>query len=77
MLLIGDISLPIRLMKLTGFTGEVVWDAYQPNGQPRRRLDVSRAQEEFGFKAKVRLEEGLKKTIRWYIQRYPALNRRS
>ena len=65
------------IMELTRFKGGVVWDAYQPDGQPRRRLDVSRAYEEFGFKARVRLEEGLKKTIRWYTQHYPALNRRS
>ncbi len=65
------------IMRLTDFKGEVIWDASQPDGQPRRRLDVSRAHEEFGFKAKVRLEEGLKKTIRWYALHYPALNKRS
>ncbi len=64
------------IMKLTGFKGRVVWDTHQPDGQPRRRLDVSRAYGEFGFKARVHLEEGLKKTIRWYTRHYPALNRR-
>ena len=49
-----------------GYQGEVVWDASRPNGQPRRRLDVSRALERFGFSAKVGFDEGLDKTIAWY-----------
>lgn len=53
--------------KLTGFEGEIIWDSSKPNGQPRRMLDTSRAEKEFGFKAKTSLEEGLKKTIRWYL----------
>jgi GDP-L-fucose synthase len=54
------------ISKLTGFTGKIVWDVTQPNGQPRRRLDVSRAEKYFDFRAKVSFEEGLKKTIEWY-----------
>jgi GDP-L-fucose synthase len=54
------------IVKLTGFRGKVVWDKTKPDGQPRRCLNTSRAQREFGFKAKIRFEEGLKKTIRWY-----------
>lgn len=54
------------IAKLTGFTGELVWDTSKPNGQPRRRLDVSRAEREFGFKAQVGFEEGLRRTIEWY-----------
>jgi len=54
------------IMKLTGFEGEVVWDTSKPDGQPRRMLDVSKAEKEFGFKAKISLEEGMKKTIEWY-----------
>jgi GDP-L-fucose synthase len=53
-----------------GFQGEVTWDTSRPNGQPRRRLDVSRAYERFGFQARVSLDEGLEKTIQWY-QRNP------
>ena len=53
--------------KLTGFKGKVLWDTSKPDGQPRRMLDVSRAEKEFGFKAKTKFEEGLKKTIEWYI----------
>jgi len=53
--------------KLTGFQGEIIWDTAKPDGQPRRMLDTSRAEKEFGFKAKVGFEEGLKKTIDWYL----------
>jgi GDP-L-fucose synthase len=49
----------------TGFTGDVVWDATQPNGQPRRRLDTSRARERFGFVARTSFVEGLRRTIAW------------
>src|SRR3972149_5409504 len=52
--------------KLTGFSGEILWDATKPDGQPRRCLDTSRAEREFGFKARTGFEEGLKKTIDWY-----------
>lgn len=54
------------IAKLTGFKGEIIWDTSKPDGQPRRMLDTSRAEKEFGFKAKTSLEEGLKKTIEWY-----------
>jgi GDP-L-fucose synthase len=54
-------------VKLTGFKGEIFWDSSKPDGQPRRFLDTSKAQKEFGFKAQTTLEEGLRKTIDWYI----------
>lgn len=54
------------IAKLTCFTGKIKWDTSKPNGQPRRRLDTSRAEREFGFRAKMDFEEGLKKTIEWY-----------
>ncbi|MFO7944167.1 MAG: GDP-L-fucose synthase [Anaerolineales bacterium] len=54
------------IAKLTGYSGEIVWDTSKPNGQPRRALDVSRAKEYFGFKAEIPFEEGLKRTISWY-----------
>ena len=54
------------LCQLTGFTGELIWDATRPDGQPRRRLDVSRAKREFGFIAKTSLVDGLRHTIEWY-----------
>ena len=60
------------IAKLTGFNGELIWDASKPNGQPRRRLDVSRAESEFGFKARVGFEEGLRRTIEWYESKMKA-----
>jgi GDP-L-fucose synthase len=50
----------------TGFAGRIAWDTTKPNGQPRRCLDVSRAEREFGFRARTRFEDGLRKTIEWY-----------
>ena len=55
------------IVKLTGFKGEIIWDTSKPDGQPRRMLDTSKAEREFGFKAKTTFEEGLKKTIDWYL----------
>lgn len=58
----------------TGFTGAIHYDPALPNGQPRRRLDVSRAEKYFGFHAKISLKDGLGRTIRWYLMnRTPAL----
>ncbi|HQF20522.1 MAG TPA: GDP-L-fucose synthase [Kiritimatiellia bacterium] len=54
------------IARLTGFQGDIVWDATKPDGQPRRMLDTSRAEKLFGFKAKVGFEEGLRETIAWY-----------
>ena len=56
------------IVKFTGFKGEVIWDKTKPDGQPRRCLDTSRALKEFGFKAKVSFEEGLKKTIECFVE---------
>lgn len=58
------------IAKLTGFKGKIVWDNSKADGQPRRMLDTSKAQEEFDFKAKTNFEEGLKKTIEWYKEKY-------
>lgn len=55
--------------RLTGFQGQFIWDTSQPNGQPRRALDTSRAEQYFGFKAQMRFEEGLQRTIEWYRQK--------
>jgi len=57
------------IARLTGFQGQFVWDTSQPNGQPRRALDTSRAEQYFGFKAQMRFEEGLSRTIEWYRQK--------
>ena len=54
------------IVRLTGFEGQLVWDTTKPNGQPRRALDISRAEELFGFRAQMPFEEGLRQTIEWY-----------
>ena len=51
---------------MTGFTGRLKWDTSRPDGQPRRMLDTTRAEQVFGFRAATSLEEGLKRTIAWY-----------
>jgi GDP-L-fucose synthase len=56
------------VQKLTGYEGEIVWDSTKPNGQPRRRLDVSRAEREIGFRARVSLEDGLRSTYDWMVE---------
>ncbi len=59
-------DLAILIADLAGFEGEIAWDTAKPDGQPRRCLDVSRAEQEFGFRAKVDFREGLERTIAWY-----------
>jgi GDP-L-fucose synthase len=54
------------ICELAGFHGEIEWDISKPDGQPRRRLDTSRAKKEFGFEAGTEFREGLKRTIEWY-----------
>lgn len=54
------------IARLTGFDGDIVWDTSKPNGQPRRKLDVSRAKECFGFESTTSFEDGLRQTIDWY-----------
>ena len=54
------------IAELMGFEGEIRWDRTKPNGQPRRCLDVSRAEKAFGFRAKIDFRGGLEKTIRWF-----------
>jgi GDP-L-fucose synthase len=61
---IGDLAELIR--DATGFAGEIVWDTSKPNGQPRRRLDTTRAEELFAFRARVPLREGITRTVAWY-----------
>jgi GDP-L-fucose synthase len=60
-------DLATTIAEMTSFKGRIIWDTNQPSGQPRRRLDVSRAEREFGFRAKTPFEVGLRKTIDWYI----------
>ena len=71
----GTIEISIKellgiVTRLTGFEGKIVWDTTKPNGQPRRKLDTSRAKQEFGFQAQTPFEEGLQRTIDWYIDHF-------
>jgi GDP-L-fucose synthase len=59
-------NLASMIADLVGFKGEIAWDTTRPNGQPRRRLDVSRAYDRFGFEASTPLLEGLRATVEWY-----------
>jgi len=54
------------ISELTGFCGEIRWDSSKPDGQPRRCLDVSKAESEFGFRAQTEFRQGLLRTINWY-----------
>lgn len=54
------------IARLASFKGQIRWDTSKPDGQPRRRLDTSRAEKEFGFRSQVPFEEGLRRTIEWY-----------
>ncbi|MGB7581444.1 MAG: GDP-L-fucose synthase [Sedimentisphaerales bacterium] len=60
-----------KIVKLTGFKGQIRWDSSKPDGQPRRRLDVSRAKKLFGFEAQMAFDEGLKRTIDWFCENRP------
>jgi GDP-L-fucose synthase len=57
-----------RIAGEVGFTGRIVWDRSQPNGQPRRKLDTERAAAEFGFRSTTDFGTGLRRTIEWYLE---------
>jgi len=59
-------DLALKIAEMTGFQGRIAWDTTKPNGQPRRCLDVSRAEREFGFRARTAFDDGLRTTIEWY-----------
>ena len=56
-----------QIVTLTGFEGRIAWDGSKPDGQPRRCLDTSRAEREFGFRARTTFADGLERTVRWYL----------
>jgi len=60
-------KLATLIAEATGFHGEIRWDTTKPNGQPRRRLDVSRAEAAFGFRAKTPFTDGLQRTVAWFV----------
>jgi len=59
------------IASIVGFEGEIRWDPSKPDGQPRRLLDCTRAEREFGFRAKTPFEVGLRRTIEWYVKAQP------
>ena len=61
-------NLAFKIKEIIGFNGKIVWDKTKPDGQPRRSLDTTRALKEFGFKAEINFDDGLVKTIQWYIK---------
>ena len=61
------LELAAKIQALVGFEGKLVWDTSRPNGQPRRKLDVSRARDRFGFESTMPLDEGLERTYQWYL----------
>ncbi len=61
-------DLAALIAKIVGYEGAISWDTSKPDGQPRRRLDTSRAEQRFAFRAQVGLEEGLRRTVDWYLQ---------
>ncbi len=63
---ISIMDLTKLIVKLTGFTGKIIWNKSKPDGQPKRMLDTSKALKEFGFKARTDIITGLSKTIEWY-----------
>jgi GDP-L-fucose synthase len=60
-----------RIAEYTGYRGRFVWDASQPDGQPRRCVDTTRARESFGFEAEIPFEHGLRQTVAWYLTNHP------
>ncbi len=65
-------DLAALVAEATGYEGEVSWDRTKPNGQPRRRLDTSRAAERFGFRSQIGLREGIERTVAWYRAQAPS-----
>jgi len=63
-------DLVMIICRLMNYKGKIIWDKSKPGGQPRRKLNVSRAKKEFGFQSKKTLEAGLKETINWYLQTF-------
>lgn len=61
------------VVRLAGFRGKIVWDSTKPDGQPRRKVDTTKAKNEFGFTAKTTFEQGLRKTIEWFLNQGPSL----
>jgi len=72
---VSELAETIR--RIVGFEGELRWDPTKPDGQPRRRVDPTRAHKEFGFQAQMPLEEGLRRTLDWYLANREAAEART
>jgi GDP-L-fucose synthase len=59
-----------KVAAAVGFSGRIVWDTSQPNGQPRRKLDTTRAREAFGFQSRIDFDAGLARTVAWYREHH-------
>ena len=64
-----------KICEIADFSGKIVWDSSKPDGQPRRRLDTTRAADLFGFRAEVGFDEGLQRTITWYAENRDAIEK--
>jgi GDP-L-fucose synthase len=60
-----------KIAQITGYKGRIVWDTSKPNGQPRRKLDTTRAEQEFGFRSRTTFDEGLTRTAAWFEEQPP------
>jgi GDP-L-fucose synthase len=69
-------ELTSTIAETVGFTGRIVWDTTQPNGQPRRKIDTSRAEERFGFRSTTAFPEALRRTVDWFLEQRVASPRR-
>jgi GDP-L-fucose synthase len=65
-------DLTARIRRLAGYDGDIIWDHSKPDGQPRRCLDTRRAAELFGFRAEIGLDEGLRRTLEWFLRNRPS-----
>ena len=65
-------DLAALVAEITGYTGQIRWDTSYPNGQPRRKLDISRAEALFGFRARTTLRQGIERTVAWYRSSHDA-----
>jgi GDP-L-fucose synthase len=67
-------DLTVRIAEMSGFHGELIWDSTKPDGQPRRSLDITKAENLFGFRAQIPFEDGLRQTIEWFKQHSQSQN---
>ena len=62
-------KIALLIKKKIGYMGNIVWDSNKPVGSKRRKININKAKNEFGYKVMTSLEEGIQKTIDWYIKK--------